>query len=122
ASQETAIRNIMKDSVAKMAAESTISDLVRKIIMGEMSKAISDATKIIVPVKRIEIGKSEVLRSGKMPEPDEQPIIAPAEEPAQDESVVAETEEPKPAEASTEEASEEQPAESTDGSEEKKEE
>ncbi len=122
ASQETAIRNIMKESVAKMAAESTISDLVRKIIMGDMSKAISDASKIIVPIKKIEIGKSEVLRAGKMPEPDEQPIIAPAEEPAQDESV-AETEEQKPAEAPTEEvASDEQPAESEDGSKEEKEE
>ncbi|MBU1159396.1 MAG: 30S ribosomal protein S3ae [Candidatus Thermoplasmatota archaeon] len=121
ASQETAIRNIMKDSVAKMAAESTISDLVRKMIMGDMSKAISDASKIIVPVKRIEIGKSEVLRSGKMPEPDEQPIIAPAEEPAQDEKI-EEIEEQKPADVSTEETPVEQPAESEDGSKEEKEE
>jgi small subunit ribosomal protein S3Ae len=81
ASQETAIRNIMKDSVVKLASESTMSDLVRKIIMGEMAKAISDASKIIVPVKRIEIGKSEVLRAGRPPGPDEAPIVAP-EEPA----------------------------------------
>ena len=81
ASQETAIRNIMKESVLKVASESTISDLVRKIITGEMSKAISDASKVIVPVKRIEIGKSEVMRAGRPPEPDEAPIVAP-EEPA----------------------------------------
>jgi len=82
ASQETAIRNIMKDTVAKVASESTISELVRKIIMGDMAKAISDASKVIVPVKRIEIGKSEVVRAGKPPEPDEAPIVGPEEEPA----------------------------------------
>ena len=83
ASQETAIRNIMKESVLKVASECTISDLVRKIIMGDMSKAISDASKIIVPVKRIEIGKSEVIKAGRPPEPDEAPIVAPEEpEPA----------------------------------------
>lgn len=81
ASQETAIRNIMKESVLKLASESTMSDLVRKIIMGDMAKAISDASKVIVPVKRIEIGKSEVLRAGRPPEPGEAPIVAP-EEPA----------------------------------------
>lgn len=83
ASQETAIRNIMKDSVIKVASESTIGELVRKMIMGDMAKAISDASKVIVPVKRIEIGKSEVIRAGRPPAPDEVPIVAPEEpEPA----------------------------------------
>lgn len=81
ASQETAIRNIMKDTVVRVGSESTIGELVRKMIMGEMSKAISDASKIIVPIKRIEIGKSEVVRVGKPPEPGEAPIVAPEEEP-----------------------------------------
>ena len=81
ASQETAIRNIMKDSVVKVASESTIGELVRKMIMGDMAKAISDASKVIVPVKRIEIGKSEVIKAGRPPEPGEEPIVAP-EQPA----------------------------------------
>jgi small subunit ribosomal protein S3Ae len=114
ASQETAIRNIMKETVAKVASESTMSDLVRKIIMGDMAKAISDASKVIVPVKRIEIGKSEVVRAGKPPGPDEAPIVAP-EEPAPPEAAPEEPapeapaeeppkpEEPKPTEAPAEE-------------------
>jgi small subunit ribosomal protein S3Ae len=77
ASQETAIRNIMKDSVVRVASESTIGELVRKMIMGDMAKAISDASKVIVPVKRIEIGKSEVMKAGRPPEPGEEPIVAP---------------------------------------------
>ncbi len=98
ASQETAIRNIMKESVLKVASESTIGELVRKMIMGDMAKAISDASKVIVPVKRIEIGKSEVMKAGRPPEPDEAPIVAPEEPPAPEPEPVA-----APAEAPAEE-------------------
>ncbi len=102
ASQETAIRNIMKATVVKVGSESTIGELVRKMIMGDMAKAISDASKIIVPVKRIEIGKSEVVRAGRPPEPGEEPIVAPEEPPAPEPEPVPEApaaEEPKPEQA-----------------------
>lgn len=79
ASQETAVRNIMQEEVKKAAAEATIGEFVRMLIMGELSKRISDASKIIVPIKRIEIRRSEVTRAGKMPEPGEAPIMAPQE-------------------------------------------
>jgi len=100
ASQETAVRNIMKDVVYKMSQESTIGELVRKMIMGDMSRAISDASKVIVPIKRIEIGKSEVTKAGKIPEPGEEPITAPTEEEPE------EPEEEQPAEEKPEAASE----------------
>ena len=80
ASQETAIRGIMKDEVKKAAAEATIGEFVRMLIMGDLAKRISDASKIIVPIKRIEIRKSEVIRTGKSPEPGEAPIAGPVEE------------------------------------------
>ena len=102
ASQETAIRNIMKESVLKVASESTIGELVRKMIMGDMAKAISDASKVIVPVKRIEIGKSEVIKAGRPPEPDEAPIVAPEEPPAPEP-------EPEPVAAPAEAPAEEPP-------------
>ena len=79
ASQETAVRNIMQEEVKRAAAEATIGEFVRMLIMGELSKRISDASKIIVPIKRIEIRRSEVTRAGKMPEPGEAPIMAPQE-------------------------------------------
>jgi small subunit ribosomal protein S3Ae len=81
ASQETAVRHIMDDVVKKAAAEVTIGEFVRMLIMGELSKRISDASKIIVPIKRIEIRRSEVVKAGKMPEPGEAPIMAPQEQP-----------------------------------------
>jgi len=79
ASQETAIRGIMKDEVKKAAAESTIGEFVRMLIMGDLAKRISDASKVIVPIKRIEIRRSEVTKTGKLPEPGEAPIVAPQE-------------------------------------------
>jgi small subunit ribosomal protein S3Ae len=81
ASQETAVRHIMDEVVKKAAAEVTIGEFVRMLIMGELSKKISDASKIIVPIKRIEIRRSEVVKAGKMPEPGEAPIMAPQEQP-----------------------------------------
>ncbi len=79
ASQETAVRHIMHEVAKKAASEVTIGEFVRMLIMGELSKRISDASKIIVPIKRIEIRRSEVVRAGKMPEPGEAPIMAPQE-------------------------------------------
>ncbi len=95
ASQETAVRTIMQDESRKAASEATIGEFVRMLIMGELSKRISDASKIIVPIKRIEIRRSEVTAAGKMPEPGEAPITAPAapEEPAPE----APAEAPQPA-------------------------
>jgi len=86
ASQETAVRNIMKDEIKRIASEATIGEFVRMLIMGDLAKAVSDASKIIVPIKRIEIRRSEVIKMGKLPEPGEAPITAPAapeEQPAE---------------------------------------
>jgi len=79
ASQETAIRAIMQVETKKAASGATIGEFVRMIIMGELSKRISDASKIIVPIKRIEIRRSEVTTTGKGPEPGEAPITLPQE-------------------------------------------
>ena len=78
ASQETAIRAIMMEESKAAASEATIGEFVRMLIMGELAKRISDASKIIVPIKRIEIRRSEVAKAGRMPEPGEAPITAPA--------------------------------------------
>jgi small subunit ribosomal protein S3Ae len=112
ASQETAVRHIMQEEARRAAAEVTIGEFVRMLIMGELSKRISDASKIIVPIKRIEIRRSEVVRAGKMPEPGEAPIMAP-QEPEAPEAPEGEIPAPAPempAEAPTVPAPEIQPA------------
>jgi small subunit ribosomal protein S3Ae len=110
ASQETAIRQIMVEEIRRIASGATIGELVRMLIMGDLSKAVSDASKKIVPIKRIEIRKSEIISLGRLPAPGEEAAInapEPAEEP---EEVAAPAEGEAPAE---EEPKEEQTAEAS---------
>jgi small subunit ribosomal protein S3Ae len=105
ASQETAIRRIMDEEIRRVASGVTIGELVRMLIMGDMSKAVSEASRKIVPIKRIEIRRSDVISLGRQPTPGEEtPINAPEpeEEPPSEEPAPAEGEpvpEDKPAEA-----------------------
>jgi len=64
AAQETAIRNIMNKTLTDLAANMTVSEMVKSIITGDMSKELSNAAKVIIPIKRIEVRKSEVLEVG----------------------------------------------------------
>jgi small subunit ribosomal protein S3Ae len=87
ASQETAVRTLMTNELQKAALEMTISDLVKHIISGDLAKMLSNVAKVIVPIKRVEIRKTEVLEMGSVE--------------SQNTSIIeqAPTEEPKPAEA-----------------------
>jgi small subunit ribosomal protein S3Ae len=67
-SQETAIRHIMENVLIKAASESTVSEFVKLMVGGELSKEIADRGKVVVPMKRIEIRKSQVLSFGEVPE------------------------------------------------------
>ncbi|MDD1773882.1 MAG: hypothetical protein LUQ14_04585, partial [Methanomassiliicoccales archaeon] len=77
----------------------SISDVVKSVISGDMAKDLSRATKIIVPTKRIEIRKTEVLEIG-IPLPDEKSIVEP--QPAEETEKAEVAEAPK-VEAPTEE-------------------
>lgn len=89
-SQEAAMRAIMEDTLKSMGSEQTISELVKAVISGDMAKEISRACRIIIPVKRIEIRKAEILRFGEgVPEPIEEP-----QPEAVEESEESEAEEP----------------------------
>jgi small subunit ribosomal protein S3Ae len=112
ASQETTIRHIMKETSKQVAAQATIGEFVRMLIMGELAKAVSDASKMVVPIKKIEIRRSEVLMAGKMPDPSEAPIIAPPEpEPEEAEEVAPAPTVEAPAEAAPAAPEPEAPAE-----------
>jgi small subunit ribosomal protein S3Ae len=128
ASQESAVRNIMTQEVQKMGAEMTISDLVKSIISGDLARRLSTASKVIVPIKRVEIRKTEVLEMGSAAS-QEQSIIerpaaeapAPAPEAAAAEAAPAEETEELPAEETEteelEEGAEEESNETEEGSE-----
>jgi len=115
-SQEAAMRVIMEESLKAMGAEQTISELVKSVISGDMAKEISRACRIIIPVKRIEIRKAEILSFGEgIPEPIEEPQ---PEAPEVDEG----TEESEPEEAVEESPKEEEPEVVEEASEESSEE
>jgi small subunit ribosomal protein S3Ae len=95
-SQETALRTIMDEEMRKMGEEKTISEIVKAIIDGEMAHRLGTVCKVIVPIKRVEIRKTEVLEMGSGPQ--DQLVFAP--EPVPEEAPAA------PAEVTEEAAAE----------------
>ncbi|MCA1812453.1 MAG: 30S ribosomal protein S3ae [Halobacteriales archaeon] len=114
--QESEIRHRTEDVVQKLGSEKTMAEFVRDIINGELSGAIFKECKLVYPLKRVELRKSEVRKepSGEVeeqlmfnqPKPEEPAAegVPPTEgEPA---SPAEQPEEPAP--ASDERAPEEQ--------------
>ncbi len=102
-SQEDAMRRVIGETLVAIGQERTLSEIVKDIVSGDLAKELARACRIIIPIKRIEIRKSEVLAAGEgepesiMPATDVQPAEGeeseePSEEPA--EETVSEDEEP----------------------------
>ena len=113
-SQEEGMRNIIAITLNQMAEKMTLSDMVKAVISGDLAKDLARACRIVIPIKRLEIRKTEVLRIGDG-EPESiieatapsAPAEVPEEEPeAVPEEPAAEAEEAE--EAESEEASEEE--------------
>jgi small subunit ribosomal protein S3Ae len=60
--QESEIRRIMKEELKNSAANKPFDQFVQELIFGTASSNIFKAVKKIVPIKRIEINKSLVLK------------------------------------------------------------
>lgn len=112
AAQETAVRNILTETLNTMAADMSISDLVKAIISGDLSRDLSNAVKVIIPIKRIEIRKSEVIKAGT---PDENELSI--QERIGQETAVAEPEEPESEEEAPEAPAEEAAVEESESEE-----
>ncbi|MGN1045126.1 MAG: 30S ribosomal protein S3ae [Candidatus Methanomethylophilaceae archaeon] len=94
ASQEDAMRRILAETLVQMGKESNLSDLVKAIISGDMSKDLAKACRVVIPIKRIEIRKTEVLSMGEgEPESIMEKVAPAAEEPAEEEAEEAPAEE-----------------------------
>lgn len=108
-SQRTAIRHIMEEVLTKAASECTIGEFVKKMVDGDLGKMMADRGKTIVPLKRIEIRKSEVLSFGEVrPASEEAPPEQPAEIPPAEEVTAEESTAESAAEEESEELSEEE--------------
>lgn len=100
ASQEDAMRALIGSYLTDFAAQHKLADIIKVIISGEMAKDTAKACHTVIPIKRVEIRKSEVTVRGAA-EP-ESIIDAEPEESAE---VTEETVE-APAEASSEDVAE----------------
>ena len=100
-SQEEGMRAILTETLVNMGKEMTLSEIVKAIISGNLSRDLAKACHVIIPIKRIEVRKSEVLEFG---EGEPEAVFAP------EEMAGAATEE-APAEEEAAEATEEAPAE-----------
>lgn len=89
-SQEDGMRRIIGETLVQIGKEKTLSEIVKDIVSGDLAKSLARACRVVIPIKRIEIRKSEVLAMGEgEPEsiiPEAEPVeaeeAAPAEEPA----------------------------------------
>ena len=98
ASQEEGMRAAIAAYLTSYAAENKLADIIKAIISGDMAKDTAKACHAIIPIKRIEIRKSEVLVRGE----GEPESIIEAEAPAKEEAPAEEVVE-APAEAPAEE-------------------
>ncbi|WNY27833.1 hypothetical protein MmiEs2_00060 [Methanimicrococcus stummii] len=102
-SQIKAIRNMMTRIVVRRAVKSNFEDLVQEIVTGKLSSMVYKQTKNIYPLRRVEIRKTEVVKTPaqrRIPKVAEEqaapaeeaaaPVEAPVETPAAEE-VVEET-------------------------------
>jgi small subunit ribosomal protein S3Ae len=103
-SQEEGMRAIISETLVNMGKEMTLSEVVKAIISGSLSKDLAKACHVVIPIKRIEIRKSEVLEFGEgepeavfsadeMVSAEPAKEAAPAEEPAEEEAAEEEAEE-----------------------------
>lgn len=63
-SQEEGMRRIIGTTLVEMAEKMTVSDIVKAVISGDLAKDIAKACRIVIPIKRVEIRKTEVLKVG----------------------------------------------------------
>jgi len=100
-SQEEGMRAILTQTLNDMGKEKTLSEIVKAIVSGDLARDLAKACHVIIPIKRIEVRKSEVLEFGE----GEPEAIFTAEEMAKPEAPVAPVEEAPVEDAPAEEAS-----------------
>ena len=83
-SQEDAMRRILGETLVQMGKDNNLSDLIKSIISGDMSKDLAKACRVIIPIKRIEVRKTEVLSMGDVEPESIMEKVVPTEETEED--------------------------------------
>ncbi len=63
-SQQTAIRQKVYEVIKKYVQTKSINEVINGVISGQMGREAANACKIIQPLQRVEIRKTEVLKQG----------------------------------------------------------
>ncbi|MDR2866777.1 MAG: 30S ribosomal protein S3ae [Methanomassiliicoccaceae archaeon] len=63
--QEQAIRQILGETLAKLGNDMSLSEIVKMIVSGDMAKELARSCRCVIPIKRIEVRKSEVIAAGE---------------------------------------------------------
>ena len=71
AGQRTGIRNITVETLREYTKNKSLAEVVKGMVTGELSRILASKCKPIVPVRRMEIRKSEVLKPGDVKSVDE---------------------------------------------------
>lgn len=104
-SQEEAMRRVIGETIAQMGSEMTLADIVKAIISGDMARNVAKECRVIIPVKRIEIRKSEIKSRGNE-EPESIIEESVEEEPEDETSAEEESEDEESAEEESEDEEE----------------
>ena len=75
------MRACMAQALIDMGKENNLSDIVKLIISGDMAKNVAKACRVVIPIKRVDIRKSEVLAAG---EGEPESIMAAFEQPKEE--------------------------------------
>lgn len=60
--QEKLLRKLTGGTITKIGSSSTLAELIKAVISGDLAKSIFKACKPIYPIKRVDISKSRILR------------------------------------------------------------
>ena len=102
-SQIKAIRNLMTRIVVRRAVKSNFEDLIQEIVTGKLSSMVYKQTKNVYPLRRVEIRKTEVVKTPAQRRVPTLPTEEPAEVPVVEEAApVVEEEAPAVEEAAEE--------------------
>jgi len=94
-SQIESIRKIMVEIIIKRSKELTFNELVADVVNGKVAAEVYKATKNIYPLRRVEVGKSEVVSKPPVLGPAITPAATPAPAPEEQAAPKAPEEQPK---------------------------
>ncbi len=65
ASQEVGMRQVIEATLLETGSAMTVAELIKAVISGDLGKDLARACRVVIPIRRIEIKKTEILEVGE---------------------------------------------------------